>query len=184
MSVVKRGNQVEAQCQTLAPVAVGAAQNMEAFEPTNDMLHVQALARQRLVFLFLLGCERMMFAFFVWRARVLMVLLNSFVATVTQATGLVLERQGAPLEQGKVMHAAGAKGSGYDAFVGLLHYHLRFGSVPLFLAAVVALLLFLGRCTGTSVASTTITSMANSLSCNTFLPGKANSPEASKAAST
>ena len=184
MSIVKGSNQVESQSQPLAAVAIGAAQNAESLEPTNNVLNQQSLTRQLLVFLLLIWRQWMMFALFVGRARIFMLFLQAFVAAIAQTAGHVLKRQRTGFKQGKVMHAAGTKGGSYNAIVGLLDYHLRFMRVSLFLAAVVAPLLFLGRCTGISVASTTTTSKANCGSCKAFLPGRVNAPQASNALST
>lgn len=93
MSIVKRGNQVEAQREAFSFVSVRAAQNMEAFEPSQNVFHDQTLLGQKSVLSSLLGCERMMLAFFVGCARVLMVLLESFVATVSQTNRGGQERQ-------------------------------------------------------------------------------------------
>ena len=124
-----------------------------------------------------------MLTLFVWRARLRMVLLQTLVATITQAAGCFQKWQLAVLKQGKIMHLANAKSGSYNALTGLLHDNLRFVCVPLFLAAVVALLLFLGRSTGTSVTSTITTSKAKAGACNAFLPGSVKVPAASNAVS-
>ena len=125
-----------------------------------------------------------MLALFVRRTRVLMLVLQPLVAAVPQATGALLERQRTGLEQGEVVQFPRTKSRCQNPLGGLVNHDLRFVRVPLFLAAVVALLLFLGRCSGTCVASTITTSKANRGSCNAFLPGKANLPEAINLAST
>ena len=84
MSIVKSGDEVEAQGEAFSSVSVRAAQTMEAFESRQNVFHDQTLLSQKSIFSFLLGCERVMLALLVRCAGVLMMLLESFVATVGQ----------------------------------------------------------------------------------------------------
>ena len=113
-----------------------------------------------------------------------MALFQPQIPAVCEALGLGAGQDPALLEQLEVMHLARAKSRGYNAPGFWVSDNLRFLSVPLFLAAVRVLLLFLGRSTGHSVASTTTTSNRMSLLVKAFLPGSVNVPERSRAFST
>ena len=97
-----------------------------------------------------------------------MALFQPQIAAVCEAFGFGAESATALLEQLEVMHLARAKSRGYNAPGFWVSDNLRFLSVPLFLAAVRVLLLFWGRSTGHSVASTTTTSKIKSLLVKAF----------------
>ncbi len=75
----------------------------------------------------------MMLAFLVRCARVIMLFLNPLITAVAQTFSFLLKGQATALEQSKIMHPARAKSGGHNTLIGLLHYHLRFVRVALFL---------------------------------------------------
>ena len=113
-----------------------------------------------------------------------MALFQPQIAAVCEALGFGTEHDPALLEQLEVMYLARTKSRGYNAPGFRVSDNLRFLSVALFLATVRVLLLFLGRSTGHSVASTTTTSNRMSLLVKAFLPGSVNALERSRAFST
>ena len=148
------------------------------------MCSTSNLSRDNCLFCCFCLCERLLFGFFVGGERVAMKLLQTGIAAVSQTQGVSVHRQGALLEQSKVMSAACTKAGRDNALIGFLDDDLSFAGVALFLSAVVAPLFFWGRWIGISVASTTMISKANSGSCKAFLPGKLHCPQATNAAST
>ena len=99
----------------------------------------------------------MKFAALVWRLTVLVLLDNPQIAAVRQAPGLRPQCRPAALEELEVMHLARAEGRRQDHPGPLIGDELCLLRVALLLAAVGAALLFWGRSTGHSVASTTTT---------------------------
>lgn len=147
------------------------------------MFHDQTLLCQKAVFPFLLGRERVMLAFLMGCARVGMHLLDAFVAAVSQTDCGGEQRQARRFEEGKVMGFSFRKGGAKQPLIALSYDDLGFLGVALLFAAVGTLLFFWGRSVGTSVASTTTTSMESSLWRNAFLPGRAKPPQESRAPS-
>ena len=142
MSIVKSSNQIEAQAEPLAAVAVRASQDAKPLEPTNDMFSHNTLAGQLPVSLLLCRRERMMLALLVRGATVTMIFVDSFVAAVGGAAGFFLQRQAASLEERKVVCFTFGKSRGQQTLSAGLHYELRFAGVALFLATVVFFLFF------------------------------------------
>jgi len=62
VGIVESRNEVEAYLKAFAFVSVRAAEDVESFEPGQDVFHDQTLLCQRAVFSFLLGCKGMMLA--------------------------------------------------------------------------------------------------------------------------
>ena len=142
MSIVESRYEVEAQSELFATIAIRASQDTESLEPTDDVFSHNTLARQLPVGLLLLRRERMMLALFVWRATVVMMLIDSFIAAIAQAAGLWLQRQTARFEECKVVYFTFGKGGCQQAVRAGLHYELSLAGVALLLAAVMPLLFF------------------------------------------
>lgn len=106
------------------------------------------------------------------------------IATFRQAACPAKQSRPALHQQLEVVPPARAEGRGNDAPTGLLDQDLGFLGVALLFAAVPLLLLFWGRSTGHSVASTTTTCSCHWLWVSAFLPGSVNRPERVKASST
>jgi hypothetical protein len=80
-------------------------------------------------------------------------------------------------EQLAIMDTASCRDVGANNLGGsFVNHNLRFYRMALFLAGVAASLLFLGRSTGVSVASTKTTSKIVSAASSAFFPGKRNRP--------
>lgn len=88
------------------------------------------------------------------------------------------------LEQPEIMFSPIRKGKADNLPILEIYQHLRFQCVLLFLPRIVPFLLFLGRSTGDSVASTRITSYSISLFSGAFRPGKENVPSRINVSST
>ena len=142
MSIIESRYEVEAQSESFATIAIRASQDTESLEPTDDVFGHNTLARQLPIGSLLLRREWMMPAFFVWRATVVMMLIDSFVTAIAQAAGLWLQRQAARFEECKVMHFTFGKGGCQQAMRAGLHYELSLAGVALLLAAVMPLLFF------------------------------------------
>ena len=155
--VVNGRNQVKAQPKPLAPVAVALRQNPKDFQAADDVFYHETLLRQLPVGLLFLVGERVQLAFLVRRLAVGMMPHQAQIAAVRQAAGPAKQSRPALDQQLEVVPLARAEGRGDDAPTSLLDQALGFLRVALLLAAVPQLLLFWGRSTGHSVASTTTT---------------------------
>ncbi len=133
--IADSGQQVKAQPEPFAPIAVAFTQDAKHLKSRQHMLDNHPLSRQFLILHFLLGCERMTLAFVVRRLAVIMPALDSSITRICPTTTLLTQPQPALLEQSKIMHSAGAKSCGQNASTALLHYHLSLQSVPFLLAA-------------------------------------------------
>ena len=142
MSIVESRYEVEAQAEPFATVAVRTGEDTKSLEPANDVFGHNALACQLPVGLFLFGRQGIILAFLVRRATVAMELVDSFVTTVTSATGLFLQRQLACLEKCKVVHIAFAKGGSQQTERAGLHYELSLAGMAFLLATVMLFLFF------------------------------------------
>jgi len=181
--------QVEAQAEPFAPVAVAFTQDAKHLEPRQHMLHNHPLPRQGFILHFLLRCERMMLAFLVRRLTVAMPPLDSSITRIGHTTALLAQPQSALLKQSKVMHVSCTKSCSQNASTALLYYHLNLQGVPLLLAAEERFAFFCaplpcGCSMGHSVASITTTCHTVSAGRKAFLPGKWNCPERIRASST
>lgn len=128
--------------------------------------------RQSMVFRFLEGC-----------LAVLMKLHQTLVASVGQNPKVFRELTGVLFEQLEVVFASMTEGRGDDLGAFSIRHHLRFLGVTLLFAAVMPFLAFFGRSTGCSLTSTSTTSNTVSLAWSTFLPGRRNFFERTKASS-
>ena len=155
--VVECRDQVEAQAEPLAPVAVALAQDAEDLQAPDDVLGHEPLPCQLPVLCLLLARQWVQFAALVRRLAVGMMLRQPQVAAVGQALGLLGQRRPAALEELEVVRPARAEGRREDLLGLLVGDYLSLLGVALLLAAVGAALLFWGRSTGHSVASMTTT---------------------------
>ena len=88
-----------------------------------------------------------------------MLVLKALIARIEERLGRGQKAYLGTSKQLASMLAALRDGVGSDDFLrNLVHHHLGFQRVPLFLAGIAAPLFFLGRSTGVSVASTSTTS--------------------------
>lgn len=95
-----------------------------------------------------------------------------------------MNRQTGPFEQVEVMATTRTENGTDDLPRRLCHHHLGLYGVPLLLVRVVSPLFFWGRCTGVSVASIRMTSIAGDSLVNAFFPGRAKAPDLTSVSST
>ena len=181
--------QIKAQTETLAPIAVALAQDTKDFEARHHMLHSHALARQLSILSFVLSLQRAIFAFLVRRLAVGVPAVQAAITRIRQTATGCTEPQSAFLEQSKVMHSSLTKSRRQNAPTALLNNHLRLQGVPFLLAAKESFAFFwaplpCGCSIVHSVASMTTTCQTIPEGRNAFLPGKVNWPEVIRASST
>ena len=122
--------------------------------------------------LFLLGRERVKFAFSVRYLAVGVEFVHAFVAGVGQQFDARRQRQPRVFEQSEVVRFTARHLHAQNLLGALVDHELRLLGVALLLARVEPLLFFWGRSMRCSLASTTTTCKFNPPSCNTFLPGR------------
>jgi hypothetical protein len=130
--------------------------------------------RQTPIALLLFFCQPTLPGFFDRQLTIGMPMVQSHVAAIGQAAGMLGNQVMAALEDGKIMLAPIGKDGGDHGVSLLVHDQLRFLSMVLLFAAVVLPLLFFGRSIGCSVPSIKITSIQVSLPCKAFRPGRRN----------
>jgi hypothetical protein len=106
MKVCDGGEQVEAQSETLAAVAISAAENAKAFQVPQHVFDADAARSQVLVLLFWGRRQGVMLAFFVRGMTVAMQFSYALIARVGQQRDTGWQCQATVFEQGKVMRFA------------------------------------------------------------------------------
>ena len=158
VKVVNRSNQVETQGKSLSTIAIPLTQDTKHFQLAKNMLNHNPLSSQRPVALLLLLRQGMIFGFLERGLAILMKFCQTLVPSVRQDPNVLRNVQSIVLEKLKVMLATLAKGGRHNFSGFLVSDQLRFLSMALLFATVVRFLVFFGRSTGCSLASTRITS--------------------------
>ena len=172
--VVNSGEEVKSECEALASVSVSVGDDFESLEIADDIFARDALTGDALILGFVLLGQRMFFAALFGHDGIGMEFLHAQISGIDQRRGGGGEPYLGTLEESEVVAAAFLIG-GTDDLAGTLVYdQLGFLGVPLFLAGVKALLLFLGRSQGLSVASTITTSNCRSFCKSALRPGSEN----------
>lgn len=148
------------------------------------MLNHNPFASQGLIFLLLLFRQRMILGFLERGLAVLMQVGQTLVASICQDPNVLGKVKFVILEKLEIMFATLAKGSRHDFSGFLVGDQLRFLRMSPLFAAIVLFLVFFGRSTGCSLASTRITSKTVSLGWSAFLPGRRNFFEPTRTSST
>src|SRR3954452_19641347 len=156
-------------------VAITFHQHSEYLNPSNDMLYNYSLFCQFPVSSLVFSSEWFFLAAFFRHLAVAMHLLHSLVTTVHFDLCLFVQLQLTFLQHFKVMGFTLVMSSAEDPPGSFGHHQLDFQCVPLFLARIVLLLLFLGRSIGISVASMIKTLTSWRLPVNCCFPGSCSS---------
>lgn len=173
--VVQPGYQVEPQCKTTAAIAIAFRHDPKYLQMPDDVFNHDPQPRQLPILSLLLDCQLSAFRLLRWCARILMLFVQTLIAAIAQQMNACGNLTTCLFEDRKVMRLARPVGGTNDFARPEVDDHLRLDGVPLLLARIVPPLLFFGRSTGVSVASTTITSSWLSLSRSRFLPGSLRS---------
>ena len=182
--VVDCGDQIESQSESPAPVPVPVRNNPEALQCAYHMLVQDAFAGNLAVEPLVLFCQRTLLAPLSRMTAPGMQLRNPEIPRVGCSRHGWMHPYTRATKQPKVMTTTHIEGRTDNPARLLVHHNLRFYRVPLLFARVVPSLLFLGRSTGVSVASTRMTSISGASRTKTFFPGKVKAPERISVSST
>lgn len=169
--IIQSGNQVEAQSESAAAIAIPFRDDAKDFQMPNDVLDQHFAPRQLTVSAPLFFAQLFALRLFDRCLRIGVFLLQALITGISEQTNVFGNRQCALFEHRKIVRFAVALCRADDPVSRSVDNNLRFYRVPLFLARIVSLLFFFGRSIGVSVTSTITNSKVLSLSRSTFLPG-------------
>ena len=182
--VVNCGNQVESQPESPAPVPVPVRNNPEALQCAYHMLVQDSFAGNLAVESLVFFCQRMILTPLFRLTAFGMLLCNPEIPRVCCGRHGWMNPYARAAKQPEIMTATHIEGSTDNPARLLVHYYLRFYRVTLLFARIVPSLLFLGRSTGVSVASTRMTSISGASRTKAFFPGRVKAPERISVSST
>ena len=145
---------MKTQSKAASAVSVNLLEDPKNLEAPDHVLDTLAGVRQDAVVVTLLVGERHGASCLVGSERVRVSLPDALVPGITDQGGFERESDLRVTKERQVMHRAKRGGDAHDHVCRYIHQDLHLQRVPLFLAAVPAALLFLGRSHGTSEAST------------------------------
>jgi hypothetical protein len=147
--IMTRRNQIEAQTEALASVAIALRKEAKDFQAPDDVFNYKPLFCQLPVLRLLLRCQGVQFVFLMRQTAIVMLLRQAQVPAIRQTLRLRQKRQSVLDEQPEVVHLARTETRGYDLLGRWVSDDLRFLGVTLLFAAVVASLFFSGVRPGT-----------------------------------
>ena len=182
--VVNCGDQIESQAESPAAIPIAVRNNPEAFQRADHMLVQDAFTGNLAVESLVLFCQRMFFAPLFRVTALGMQFRNPEIPRVCCSRHGWMNPYARAAKQPEIMTATHIESSADNPARLLVHHHLRFYRMPLLFARIVPSLLFLGRSTGVSVASTRITPISRASRTNAFFPGRVKAPERISVSST
>lgn len=172
MEIGDGGQQIEAQTETLAAIAIALGENLEHFQATNRVFDRDPHLRDFPIARFLRVRQGMVLRLLLRQATIGMELADPLIAAIGHTHQLGIQRCPAGAKQSQILFLAFTK-SGRDNQPGpLVGEELGFLGVTLLFAGVEAALFFFGRSHGHSVASIRMTSNTVSEGRSAFLPGR------------